>query len=275
MPVLESDHRRIDYLDEGSGPTVLLIHSASSSNRQWRALIDRLAPRYRVLAINLFGYGQTTPWPDGQPQTIHDHAELVFALMDELPGMVHLVGHSLGGVVAMEVARLRTDRVASLALYEPNPFHLLQHHGDPSGFQCMVEMMDEVEGLYRQGRPEQAARHFIVFWSSEASWNALPEERRARFAATIEASVHEGRALQNNTSQLGDYAGLRLPCLLMYARDTLPALYAVQQVLVQACPHWQVQSLDEGGHMAPLTRADQVNAQLEAFLEARQFPQLS
>ncbi|MDX3893866.1 hypothetical protein [Pusillimonas sp.] len=39
MPVLESGHLRIDYLDEGNGPTVLLIHSASSSNRQWRALL--------------------------------------------------------------------------------------------------------------------------------------------------------------------------------------------------------------------------------------------
>src|SRR5690606_6264315 len=119
MPVLESDHWRIDYLDEGSGPTALLIHSASSSNRQWRALMDRLAPRYRVVAVNLFGYGQTSPWPDSRHQTIRDHAELVCALMDELPGKTHLVGHSLGGVVAMEVARLRAGRVASLALYEP------------------------------------------------------------------------------------------------------------------------------------------------------------
>ena len=269
MPVLESGHWHIDYLDEGSGPTVLLIHSASSSNRQWRALIDRLAPRYRVVAINLFGYGQTSPWPDSRPQTILDHAELVCALMDALPGKIHLVGHSLGGVIAMEVARLRAGRVASLALYEPNPFHLLQHHGDPSGFKCMVEMMDEVEALYRQGRPEHAARHFIVFWSSETAWNALSEERRARFAATIGASVHEGRALQNNTTKLDEYAGLHLPCLLMYARDTLPALYAVQQVLVEACPHWRVQVFDNGGHLAPLTRADEVNAQLEAFLEAQ------
>src|SRR5690606_16423067 len=160
MPVLESGHRRIDYLDEGSGPTVLLIHSASSSNRQWRALIDRLAPRYRVVAINLFGYGQTTPWPVDRPQTMADHAALVLALMDELSGPVNLVGHSLGGVVALEVALLRRDQVVSLAMYEPNPFHLLHGHGMQDAYECMVAMMDEVEGLYRQGKFEQAARQF-------------------------------------------------------------------------------------------------------------------
>ena len=67
MPVLESGRQRIDYLDEGSGPAVLLIHSASSSYRQWLPLIDGLRAHYRVLAINLFGYGQTTPWPDDTP----------------------------------------------------------------------------------------------------------------------------------------------------------------------------------------------------------------
>ncbi|WP_397474099.1 alpha/beta fold hydrolase [Pusillimonas sp.] len=269
MPVLEVNNRHIDYLDQGKGSIVLLIHSASSSNRQWRHLVDRLASRYRVIAVNLFGYGQTTPWPDDKAQTILDHTELVLALMDMIPGPVHLVGHSLGGVVAMEVALLRSNQVASLAMYEPNPFHLLQHHGDTEGFDCMVAMMDETEALYRQGLLEQAARHFIVFWSDEASWNALPEERRTRFAASIGASVHEGRALQNNTTKLGDYAGLTLPSLLMYARDTLPAIHAVQQVLVQACPHWQVHVFNEGGHLAPLTHADQVNAQIEMFLDAQ------
>ncbi len=272
MPVLEADRQHIDYLDQGSGPIVLLIHSASSSYRQWRPLIDRLASRYRVVAINLFGYGQTTPWPDGQPQTIRDHAGLVFRLMDEIPGPVHLVGHSLGGVVALEVALSRRDRVASLAMYEPNPFHLLRGQGGTTAYECMVAMMDEVEALYRQGKREQAARQFIVFWSDAASWDALPDDRRARFTAAIGASVHEGRALQNNPTQISEYAGLAVPSLLMYARDTLPAIYEVQQVLAGACPNWQVQVLSEGGHLAPLVHADQVNARLEAFLDAQPEP---
>lgn len=269
MPVLETNNQHIDYLDQGSGPTVLLVHSASGSNRQWRHLVETLASRYRVIAVNLFGYGETTPWPADQPQAVLDHTGLVTALMDQLPGPVHLVGHSLGGVVAMEAALHRPNQVASLALYEPNPFHLLQHHADKHGFDCMVAMMDETEALYRRGLFEEAARHFIVFWSDEASWNALPEDRRARFAANIGASVHEGRALQNNTTKLSDYAGLTMPTLLMYARDTLPAILSVQQVLIHACPHWHAHIFDEGGHLAPLTHAEQVNAQIEAFLDAQ------
>lgn len=267
MPVLESNRQHIDYLDEGQGPVVLLIHSASSSNRQWRLLIDSLKSRYRVLAINLFGYGQTTPWPDERPQTMADHAGLVQAVMDAVPGPVNLVGHSLGGVVALETALLKRDRVASLAIYEANPFHLLREHQQRQGYDIMVAMMDEVEALYRQGRREEAARHFMVFWAGETSWNALSPERRARFTAAIGASVNEGRALQHNTTTLRDYASLTLPCLLMYARDTLPAIHQVQRTLAQACPHWQAQELEEGGHLAPLTDPDRVNSRLAAFLD--------
>lgn len=269
MPVLETPTYRIDYLDQGSGPTALLIHSASSSNRQWRQLVDSLSTRYRVLAINLFGYGQTTKWPDDQTQSVLDHVSLVEALMNEAPGPIHVVGHSLGGVVALEAARLHGNRIASLSLYEPNPFHLLQHHGDKAHFDTMVEMMDDVEGLYRKGLAEQAARHFIVFWSDEASWNALPEERRARFAANIGASVHEGRSLQRNTTPLHEYAALTMPTLLMYAQDTIPSILASQQILVQACSHWQVNVLEEGGHLAPLTHPDLVNSKIVEFLDAQ------
>jgi len=269
MPVLETPTHTIDYLDQGTGPTALLIHSASSSNRQWRQLLDSLSVRYRVLAINLYGYGQTTRWPDDQTQSVLDHVALVEALMREATGPIHLVGHSLGGVVALEAARLHGDRIASLSLYEPNPFHLLQHHGDKAHFDTMVEMMDEVEGLYRKGLPEQAARHFIVFWSDEASWNALPEDRRARFAANIGASVHEGRSLERNTTPVEEYADLTMPTLLMYAQDTIPSILASQQILVDACPHWQVNVLEEGGHLAPLTHPHVVNPKIEAFLDAQ------
>ena len=50
---------KIDFLDEGQGNVVLLLHSTAAGNKQWRKLIECLSPNYRVLAPNLFGYGAT------------------------------------------------------------------------------------------------------------------------------------------------------------------------------------------------------------------------
>jgi pimeloyl-ACP methyl ester carboxylesterase len=71
MPVLSTDRWKIDYIEAGIGRRVILIHSSVSGNQQWRSLTDALKDRYRVLAVNLFGYGDTTPWP-GNAVRRHD-----------------------------------------------------------------------------------------------------------------------------------------------------------------------------------------------------------
>jgi pimeloyl-ACP methyl ester carboxylesterase len=64
-------------------PTVLLVHSGGFTSRQWRKLAEGLAPRYRVLAPDLLGYGASGPWPDGEP--FHFRQDLAFleSLLDK------------------------------------------------------------------------------------------------------------------------------------------------------------------------------------------------
>ena len=101
MPVLSKGSLQIDYADDGQGDPVILIHSSVSANRQWRTLTEALKDRYRVCAVNLFGYGETTTWPGDAPQSLYAQSQLVLALSEELGGHVHLVGHSFGGSVAL------------------------------------------------------------------------------------------------------------------------------------------------------------------------------
>jgi pimeloyl-ACP methyl ester carboxylesterase len=96
MPVLSKGSLKIDYAEDGRGQPVVLIHSSVSANRQWRALTEALKDRYRVLAVNLFGYGETTPWPGDALQSLYAQAQLILALCEELESPVHLVGHSFG-----------------------------------------------------------------------------------------------------------------------------------------------------------------------------------
>jgi pimeloyl-ACP methyl ester carboxylesterase len=99
-----------------------------SGNLQWRSLTEALKERYRVLAVNLFGYGDTTPWPENAVQTLADHADLVLALCSNSRGPVFIVGHSFGGSVALKAALRLGHKVAGLVLLEPNPFYLLSQH---------------------------------------------------------------------------------------------------------------------------------------------------
>ena len=109
--------------------SLIHIYSSVSANRQWRTLTETLRDRYRVLAVNLFGYGETTPWPGTSPQSLYAQAQLILALWEELRGRVHIVGHSFGASVALKAAMLLGSQVGTLVLLEPNPFYLLKQGG--------------------------------------------------------------------------------------------------------------------------------------------------
>lgn len=91
MPLLTHDGITIDYIDEGSGPVVVLLHGSASGNRQWRRLIGELSPHYRCRAPNLLGYGQTSPWPGHRTQTMDDAVAVALAVCELADGPVRLV----------------------------------------------------------------------------------------------------------------------------------------------------------------------------------------
>ena len=63
MPILREGELSVDYLDDGAGPAVVLVHSSVSGNKQWRRLVAALRPTYRCVALNLLGYGLTLNRP--------------------------------------------------------------------------------------------------------------------------------------------------------------------------------------------------------------------
>ena len=81
MKSIESS--KIDVLEAGDGPIVVLVHSSVAGARQWRKLSELLSTNYHVKAINLFGYGSTPVWDGEGSQTLSDQAKLVEAIIPE------------------------------------------------------------------------------------------------------------------------------------------------------------------------------------------------
>ena len=112
---LELHGDRIAYRDTGSGEVVLLIHGMAGSSETWRAIIPQLAKKHRVVAPDLLGHGRSD-----KPRS--DYSLGAFAvwlrdLLDEL-GITRatIVGHSLGGGVAMQFVYQHPDYCQRLVL---------------------------------------------------------------------------------------------------------------------------------------------------------------
>ena len=112
---LELHGERIAYRDEGGGEVLLLIHGMAGSSEGWRELISRLAKNYRVVAPDLLGHGQS-----GKPRGDYSLGAFAVSLRDLLDELgitkATIVGHSLGGGVAMQFLYQHPDYCERLIL---------------------------------------------------------------------------------------------------------------------------------------------------------------
>jgi pimeloyl-ACP methyl ester carboxylesterase len=81
------------------------------------------------VALDLYGYGESDSWPGNGPFTLTAEAALADAVLPTGNGLIHLVGHSYGGAVALRFATQYPERLRSLVLIEPVAFHLLRDEG--------------------------------------------------------------------------------------------------------------------------------------------------
>src|SRR3712207_5598421 len=109
------------YDEEGSGQAVLLLHGYPFNRTMWRAQVQALSDRYRVITPDLRGFGETTAQSD-EPATMREMAEDVAALRDKL-GIERftLGGLSMGGYVAFAFYRHFPLRVRNLILADTRP----------------------------------------------------------------------------------------------------------------------------------------------------------
>lgn len=259
MPLIKSDSFDVEYVEAGAGPAVILLHSSASGLRQWRRLVDELKDGYRVIAVNLFGYGATSAWPAGKMQTLTDQARLVTHVAAQVEGRVTLVGHSLGGAVAVEAALHLADRLQGLIVFEPILFSLLKTHGPAEAFTEIHDLSRRYCALGKSKSWDQAGEIFVDYWSGAGAWSAMSDERKAALRVMLPNVLHEWDAVIEPSRPLQDWGGIPVPVHVLRTTDTCRPTFAIASLLTQTHRQWSLHEFDRGGHMAPVAYPDLVN----------------
>lgn len=245
-----------------SAEPVILLHSSGASGAQWRALAALLGTRYDVVAPDLYGYGNTPMWPGNGAFSLAHEAELVLALLDKLGSPVHLVGHSYGGALALHVARTHADRVRSIAVYEPVAFHLLADRNE------ITAVAGDVARAVVCGDYVGGFGSFFDYWSGAPAWDAVPAAKQAAMAARLPKIALEFHAALNEPAHLADFEALAVPTMLLQGARSPRPTRRICELLARVMPDARLITLNDAGHMAPLTHADQVNALIAAHLNS-------
>lgn len=106
---------KISYTEQGKGTAVILLHGFLENKTMWNAFISELRQKHRIITIDLLGHGETECL--GYVHSMEDQADMVHAVLNELKiRKAVLVGHSMGGYVALALAELYPDAIKGIVL---------------------------------------------------------------------------------------------------------------------------------------------------------------
>jgi len=256
------------YFVAGAGAPVVLLHSSLGSKSQWMALAERLARRFRVIAVDLCGYGDNEPVAAGSSFTLDNEVRLVSTRIDRLvePHVrVHVVGHSYGGLVALRFAQSRRGRTASLSLYDPVVFRALSRD-DPALLRLRA-FADIVTADVISGLRHDAAREFVDFWSGAGTFASLPSTVQTRIARYAEKIPFDFQAAARWPLSPVDLRTIAVPTLLLAGKRSPEIVKRIIASLGRELPLRRIRWI-ESGHMGPITDGDEVNPWIEAFVDA-------
>ena len=268
MPTINIDSRQINFREFGSGLPVFLLHCSSSHSGQWKSLADQLSDHFKIYTPDFFGYGRSDSLPkDDNPFFEHD-IQILEHLLEPADSPVHLVGHSLGGVIATYFALRHSRRVASLTLIEPVLFNLLEESGDNRGLEYL-KLAQSMLILIRFGKLEEAARIFLDFWIGPNSLETMDKETRKYIIETIPRVADDWYGISMyapGTLRRKDLEKINVPTLVMCASDTKPSARAIVEILCQSISNCRYEEIPEAGHMSPISNPEVVNKIIADFL---------
>jgi pimeloyl-ACP methyl ester carboxylesterase len=255
------------FREAGSGPGVVCLHSNAASSSQWRALMDLLAPRFRVLAADAYGAGKSPPWPTDRDVMLTDEVALLEPVFARAGERFALVGHSYGAAVALVAALARPDRVRALALYEPTLFSLIEAEGpSPNDADGIRNAVAASAAALDAGDAHRAAEAFIDFWMGKGAWAGTPEARKPAIAESVKNVRGWARALTGEPTPLEAFRKLDIPVLYMTGKASPRSSLGVARRLTAVLPRVELVEFEGVGHMGPLTHPEPVNRAIARFL---------
>jgi pimeloyl-ACP methyl ester carboxylesterase len=243
-------------------PAVVCLHSSAASGRQWRSLVATGGDAWQWHTPDLFGHGSRPGWPELMPSQLSVEANGVLAGLPLGTGQgFHLVGHSYGGAVALQIALQQPRRVHSLTLYEPVAFGLLPALGPAEpAWEEIRAVAAALAAALQRGDTDTAARDFCAYWQGRDVWPELDAAQRQRLADTMPTVARHFDALFAARWTDSLLSMLRMPVRLICGTATRASAQRVAQSLVLRLPDARLEWLEGAGHMAPMTKPARVNA---------------
>ena len=256
---IEAGGKRLRVLDLGAGDAVpvLFVHGFGADLNAWMFNQPALAETRRTIALDLPGHGGSTKTLDRAVDGASFAADLDRALAALAIDKVHLVGHSMGGAIAVYFAHWQPDRVASLTLIAPASFGLEINAAFIDGFvraQRRREMQEVLSLLVHD--PSLLSRAMVE--------DVLRYKRLDGVQAALETLAREWFPNGIQREGIAEVAlHLKMPVQIIWGRNDRIIPLAHAEALAGRLP---VHIIEEAGHLPQMEKAGEVNRLLARFV---------
>lgn len=268
MPILKRPDADLHYAIAGEGTPVLFIQGVGVAGEGWRPQVDAFKGAYQTLVFDNRGHNKSVPCTG--PISIEAMAADALALMDAAGWKsAHVVGHSMGGLIAQQLALSHPERVRSLAL-------LCTLHRGPAG----ARVSPKIAWLgirTRVGTRKMRRRAFLeLVYPKSYRAKVDPDEAAAHLGALAGRDLADSppilmqqlNAMRNHDiyAQLGKLAGI--PALVAAAEEDPIALPEFGELLAKAIPGAKYVFWDDASHAITINDAPRVNQLLAEFWQS-------
>jgi pimeloyl-ACP methyl ester carboxylesterase len=272
MAKLKRDGVVLDYEISGEGPPLLFIQGIGVVGGCWRPQAKALEGRYQTVFFDNRGIGKSLPCTG--KISIESMAEDARALMDAVGWeSAHVVGHSMGGVIAQQLALDAPKRVRSLSL--------LCTFGRGKDAARLTPWVLWMTLRTRIGTRRMRRRAFLeMLWPADALRDADTDELAERVAALVGRDLAEqppvlmkqllAMGRHNALARLKDLSGI--PTLVLSGEKDPIALPRYGRMLADAIPGAHFEVMAGTSHGMTIHKADEVTRRLKSFIDAVEMP---
>jgi haloacetate dehalogenase len=271
---------RQHYLDAGQGPAVVLLHGFPETNYAWRNQIPALATRYRVIAPDLRGYGETD-----KPASGYDKRTMARDLVELLKKLgiakIALVGHDRGARVATRFAKDHPRLLDRLVVMDNVPTRIVA--GSNLNVQraraywfFFFNLVPDLPEALIAGREDLWLRHFFSNWCYDPtliSGEAFDTYVRAyRRPGAVRGAMADYRANSEDNAQDQADAETKISCpvLSLWGADfeAVGKMFDMKAVWTEMASDLRAEAIEQCGHLPHEEQPEKVNGLLFEFLEA-------
>jgi pimeloyl-ACP methyl ester carboxylesterase len=264
------DDREANYVDIGEGPALVFVHGLGASWQSWLENIPEFARDHRVVAMDLPGFGYSEL--PAEDISIEGHARWCFALLDALGiDEVAVVGNSLGGFIAAEMAIRAPERVRTLTVVSAAVFWQDYRRAQP--LVGLARLSDAyVARALTRSTDAVATRPRLRSWALATAGFRYPHLISKELAHELVRSARRTDGFLPALEALADYPldeelpKIGCPTLIVWgAHDTLVPVKDAKR-MQELIPNARREVFERTGHVAMLERPERFNRLLRGFL---------